>query len=166
MRWVLSFVAASVLLAGGCGGGSTGRRTPNAVTVIKAWSTALRHGDVNTAAAYFALPSVFADGPGPSGSPPVTIRDVADARLANQELPCGARFISAAREGRYVDALFLLTARSGPGGTTCGSGAGQTARVDFVITSGKIVAWIRAPDGSVPSAPSPGPTGPGGGPID
>ena len=144
-------MASAVLLGAGCGGGSNA--TSDAVKVISAWSNALRSGDINAAAGYFALPSVFADGPGANGAPAVTIRDGSDARFVNATLPCGAKLISAARSGRYVSALFRLTGRPGLGGTDCGSGAGTNARVDFEITRGKIVAWIRAP--LAPAAPPP-----------
>src|SRR5690242_6690288 len=43
----------------------TGNRPdPRAVVVIKAWSSALRRGDVRAAAAYFRLPSEFINGIG------------------------------------------------------------------------------------------------------
>jgi hypothetical protein len=148
-------LAGGVLLAGGCGGSLRPHRTTGAISVIKAWSSALRRGDVNGAAAYFALPSVFVNGSGPS--PVIRIHNLAQARLVNETLPCGAKFISAARAGRYVNALFALTSRPGPGGSDCGSGAGQTARVNFVISHGKIVAWIRAADAASPAPPPPAP---------
>jgi hypothetical protein len=161
LRWGLgSVLASAVMLGAGCGGASNA--TSNAVKVISAWSNALRGGDVNAAAGYFALPSVFADGPGANGAPAVTIRNRRDARFVNATLPCGAKLISAARSGRYVNALFRLTGRPGLGGTDCGSGAGTNARVDFEITNGKIAAWIRVP--LTPSAPPPGPISPGNGP--
>ena len=72
----------------------------------------------------------------------------------------GARFISADQRGAYVNALFRLTERPGPGGG-CGSGTGQTARTNLVIRGGRIVEWIRAPDdpgdnqhGTVPAQPA------------
>ena len=71
---------------------------------------------------------------------------------------------SADQRGRYVNALFRLTGRSGLGGSTCGTGVGQTARTNFVIVGGRIVEWIRAPDDpgdnrtpSVPAQPQPEP---------
>jgi len=159
-------VAGIALLACGCGGGAG--PTAAATKVIKGWSDALRKGDVSSAASYFALPSVFADGPGPYGQPAVTIGNLADARIVNASLPCGAKLISEARSGPFINALFRLTGRPGPGGSDCGSGAGQTARVDFQIVRGKITAWIRVP--LSPSAPpqqvnpggpnSPGPSNP------
>jgi len=124
-----------------------------AVSVIRAWSIALRRGDVDAAARYFALPSEFFDGAGAA----ISIRNEAEARAANAALPCGALLISATRRGRFVSALFRLTNRPGPD-AGCGSGTGQLARTDFVISHGRILAWIRAPEtgGGAP----PGRTGP------
>jgi hypothetical protein len=141
---------------------------PAAVRVIRAWSDALRRGDVDAAARYFALPSVMINGAGVNGLALVnTIETRVQAQAANASLPCGAKFISADQRGRYVNALFRLTNRPGPGGG-CGSGAGQTARTNFVIVGGLIAQWIRAPDepgdnrrGGAPPAPTgPAPPGP------
>jgi hypothetical protein len=175
---------AAALLAAGCG--SAGRllrhssrrpATPSAgassgvpasaVAVIREWSTALRAGQVTAAARFFRVPSVFYTGNGP----PVELRSRRQVELANASLPCGARFESAHREGRYVNALFRLTNRPGPGGEQgCGTGTGQTARTNFLIVDGRIVQWIRAPDepgdnGTPRTAPPPTPPGttPGGG---
>jgi hypothetical protein len=144
----------------------TGRPAdPAAVNVIRAWSSALRHGDVRGAARYFAIPSLMANGGGANGLAVITIRSLAEADAANASLPCGAKFISADQRGRYVNALFRLTNRPGPGGG-CSTGAGQTARTNFVIKDGRIVEWIRAPDdprdNSRPAPPSqqPSPTPP------
>jgi hypothetical protein len=138
---------------------------PAAVKVIRAWSSALRRGDVRGAARYFALPSEFINGSDASGGVPVIPIHTRDQAAAiNATLPCGAVFISADQRGRYVNALFRLTDRPGPGGG-CGSGAGQVARTNFVINQGRIVEWIRAPQdpgdnqgGNPPQAPSPTPT--------
>jgi hypothetical protein len=119
----------------------------NAVDVIRAWSDALRSGDVQSAARYFAFPSVMVNGSDAAGDALViTIDDRDQAEVANESLPCGARLISTDQRGRYVNALFRLTGRPGPGGTDCGNGAGTTARTNFVIIHGRIVEWIRAPD--------------------
>jgi hypothetical protein len=136
---------------------------PDAVNVIRAWSDALRRGDVRGAAGYFALPSVMINGSDTGGSALlITITTAAQAEAANETLPCGAQFVSADRRGRYVNALFRLTGRPGPGGSDCGGGVGQTARTNFVINQGRIVEWIRAPDdpgdnGGSPRQPSPAP---------
>lgn len=122
---------------------SSGQPAPAAtVQVIEGWADALRRGDVRAASRYFRLPSVFADG----SDPPVTIHNLAQAQLVNRSLPCGAKLISTHRIGGEVNALFRLTGRPGPGGGSCGSGAGTTARTDFDIQKGRIVAWVRAPD--------------------
>jgi hypothetical protein len=172
-----TFTASVALVLAGCGSGvlltgtaahSSLRSVPAAVSVIRAWSDALRRGDVRRAADYFALPSELVNGVGSNGRPElVLIRTLAQAEAVNETLPCGARLISTSRHGRYVNALFRLTDRPGPGGGGCGSGAGQTARTDFLIAHGRIVEWIRAPDqpgdngGSGPGgSTSPGPARP------
>lgn len=153
--------AALALLAGGCGGATRSHAASSHphpapvhhaaaapstdVAVIKGWSTALREGHLHAAAAYFALPSSFVNGGG-GLVPVVRIHSLREAELVNASLPCGATFISAERRGPFVNALFRLVGRRGPGGGDCGSGAGQTARTNFVIRAGKILAWIRAPD--------------------
>jgi len=143
--------------------------SPDAVDVIRSWSDALRQGDVRGAAGYFALPSVMINGTDTGGSALlITIDTPAQAEAANESLPCGAQLISADRRGRYVNALFRLTGRSGPGGSDCGGGAGQTARTNFVIAHGRIVEWVRAPDdpgdNGTPRTPAPAPS-PGGQPA-
>ena len=117
------------------------------VNVIRAWSDALRHGDVHGAAGYFALPSVMVNGSDGAGEAVViAIQTRAQADAANATLPCGARLVSAEQRGRFVNALFRLTGRPGPGGTSCAGGVGSTARTNFVIAHGRIVEWLRAPD--------------------
>lgn len=117
------------------------------IAVIRGWASALQRGDVHAAGGYFALPSEMIPGPDASGDAIVlTIRTRAQADAAQSALPCGARFVSADQRGRYVNALFRLTGRTGPGGSDCGSGAGATARTNFVISHGRILQWIRAPD--------------------
>jgi hypothetical protein len=150
---------------------------PAAVAVIRAWSDALRRGDVRGAARFFAHPSLMINGTDASGDAVViTIGTTAEAEEANASLPCGAVLLSTDQRGRYVNALFRLTGRPGVGGSTCDTGVGQTARTNFVIVGGRIVEWIRAPDdpgdnGNVPTvptvptptpspAPTPGPTVP------
>ena len=138
---------------------------PAAVAVIRSWSAALRRGDIHGAGGYFALPSEMINGADSNGDALVlTLRTRAQADAAQATLPCGARFVSADQRGRYVNALFRLTGRPGPGGTDCGSGAGLTARTNFVIAKGRIVEWIRAPDdpGDNASPPPPSSTAQGG----
>ena len=135
------------------------KANPAAVAVIRAWSQALRSGDVRGAARYFAVPSLLINGPGQGGEPFVTaIRSFSQAVSANASLPCGAQLISTRQRGRYVNALFRLTDRPGAGGG-CGQGAGATARTNFLIRHGRIVEWIRAPsepgDGGGPGPGTP-----------
>jgi hypothetical protein len=140
-----------------------------AVSVIRAWSNALRQGDIRGAARYFALPSVMVNGTDTSGGAlEITIATAAEAEAANATLPCGARLISADQRGRYINALFRLTGRPGLGGTDCGGGVGTTARTNFVIAHGRIVEWLRAPSDpgdnrtpGTPSPPTPAPAPPG-----
>lgn len=145
-----------------------GPRVPQAaVIVIRGWSNALRSGDVTAAARYFHLPSGFFAGSGP----PLVLRTLAQAESANADLPCGAKLISTELQGHFVNALFRLTNRPGPGGTSgCGTGVGQTARVNFVVARGQILEWLRAPDQpgdngtprttpTTPTSPGPAPNG-------
>jgi hypothetical protein len=138
--------------------------SPASIRVIEGWSEALRRGDVRAAAAYFQHPSEMINGVGPGGAAAlIRIRDAAQAEAANQTLPCGAKFISADQRGRYVNALFQLTGRPGPGGSTCGTGVGQTARTNFLIENGRIAEWIRAPDDPGDNGSPTAPRGSGGG---
>jgi hypothetical protein len=131
--------------------------------VIRAWANALRRGDVRRAAGYFALPSQFVNGPDSgAGVPVIAIHTFGQAEAVNATLPCGAEFISADQRGRYVNVLFRLTDRPGPGGG-CGSGTGQLARTNFVIAGDRIVQWIRAPydpGDNRPGGLPPGPAAP------
>ena len=104
--------------------------------MIDEWAKALASGDVDAAAAFFAIPSVAENGP-----ILVEISDVGDARLFNASLPCGAELIEAITEGDSTVATFRLTERPGPG--TCGEGTGGTAQTAFGIEDGKITQWRR-----------------------
>jgi hypothetical protein len=146
MAWRGLPLALALLVLAGCGGGGgsttttaqgvTGNADPADVHVIDAWVTALRQGNVNAAAGYFAIPSVAENGP-----VLLHIRSLDDARRFNQSLPCGARLIHADSAGRFTTATFRLTERPGPG--ICGPGTGGIAKTSFVIRGGKIVQWRR-----------------------
>lgn len=127
------------------GGGIPGEADEAAVEVIYEWSEALRRGDIEAAAARFAIPSV-------AENPPllVHIDSETEARLFNESLPCGGRLIRATSEGDFTTATFRLTERPGPG--SCGDGTGNTAQAAFVIEDGEIVEWRRVGE-SVPTAP-------------
>ncbi|MHB8659710.1 MAG: hypothetical protein ACYC91_17535 [Solirubrobacteraceae bacterium] len=143
------------------------------MAVIKGWSRALGRGDVSAAARYFAVPSrMINNGGSAAGASVISITSLAIARAANATLPCGAKFLTADQRGRFVNALFRLTDRPGPGGHSCGPGVGLTARTNFIITHGRILEWIRAPDdpgdnirpGGGNQTPAPSGTG-GSGPV-
>jgi hypothetical protein len=118
---------------------------PADVRVIDAWSTALRDGDVNAAAAFFAIPSIAENGP------TLRLESRADARLFNATLPCGAVLVGAESQGDFTTATFELTERPGPG--SCGPGTGGEAQTAFVIEDGKIVEWRRVAAGGPQPAP-------------
>jgi hypothetical protein len=162
MRRIAALVVAlSVLALVGCGSDEEDESGPapatlrgdeipggadeGAVEVIFEWSEALRRGDVEAAAASFAIPSVAENGP-----LLVHIDSEAEARLFNESLPCGGRLIRARSEGDFTTATFRLTERPGPG--SCGDGTGNTAQAAFVIRDGKIVEWRRV-GASPPTAP-------------
>jgi hypothetical protein len=115
------------------------------VEVIDAWSTALREGEVEEAADYFALPSVAQNGP------TVALQTREDVELFNRSLPCGAKLIRATSEGDSTIATFRLTERPGPG--TCGDGTGALARTEFLIEDELILEWRRVPIGGPGPAP-------------
>jgi hypothetical protein len=161
LRPALILALALALAAGGCGSsgkgaaalepGTQGPGVPaSAVAVIAAWADALRDGHPQRAAALWAHPSVMVNGPDSSGHLAlIHIRSEHDALLADESLPCGATLRATARSGRYVRASFTLGGRRGPGaGATACSGH---ASVDFLISDGHIVRWLRAP--SVPAGP-------------
>jgi hypothetical protein len=127
-----------------------GSADPGDVAVIDGWVTALRQGDVDAAAEYFAIPSVAENGP-----VLVRIRSLDDARQFNESLPCGARLIRADTAGEFTTATFRLTERPGPG--SCGPGTGGIAKTSFVIRDGEIVQWRRvgADAGGAPAPSNP-----------
>jgi hypothetical protein len=165
MRRIAFLIVALALLAtAGCGSGEEDEPGPasgtpavpgggeipggadeEAVKVIYGWAEALRRGDIEAAAASFAIPSV-------AENPPLLVRidSEAKARLFNESLPCGGRLIRARSEGEFTTATFRLTERPGPG--SCGDGTGNTAQTAFVIRDGKILEWRRVGT-SPPTAP-------------
>lgn len=136
---------ASVLFTA-CGGGEDstpatgGGERADEVAVIAAWSEALTAGDIDGAAALFALPSVAANGV------LVPIESERDARVFNESLPCGAELEDTEIAGKFITATFRLTTRRGVGACP---GDGNTAQTTFVIEDGLIAEWRRVglPDG-------------------
>ena len=134
-RWAL-LVAGLALVPSACGSGRhrrRRRRRPSAppaaprrperkpastrdVAVIRGWADALRHGDVERAVGYFAIPSVVSN-----GTAPIRLTGRDDVRIFNRTLPCGAKVLHAEDTGAFVVATFRLTERPGPG--RCGTGA-------------------------------------------
>ena len=131
-RALLPASAIAIALAG-CGGGGgsdsggqpkvAGDADPGDVRVIDGWVTALRHGDVDAAARYFAIPSVAENGP-----LLLHIRSLDEARRFNESLPCGARLVRAETPGQFTTATFRLTER--PGRASAGRAPGS--REDLV----------------------------------
>jgi len=120
------------------------------VAVIRDWTDALRHGDVDRAARYFAIPSVVSN-----GTPPIRLTSRADVRFFNRTLPCGAKFAEAVDTGMFVVATLVLTERPGKG--RCGAGAvGHEAYTAFLIRRHRIVQWRRVTQ----PAPEATPAGP------
>jgi len=150
-----ALVVLSLLALSACGGGNStsatsttstiaGNANPADVKVIDGWVTALRHGDVDAASRYFAIPSTAQN-----GAILARIRSFDDARRFNESLPCGARLVRADSAGEFTTATFRLTERPGPG--VCGPGVGGVAKTSFVIRDGKIVQWRRV--GAASGAP-------------
>jgi hypothetical protein len=110
--------------------------------VIRRWSDTLRRGDVPGAARLFAVPATVAN-----GTPPERLRNVGEVRAFNESLPCGARLLRTRRARGYTIATFRLTDRRGG---DCGDGAGATASTAFKVRDGRIVEWLRVPDGTRP----------------
>jgi hypothetical protein len=117
---------------------ATGPAQPQARKVINAWLRALRHGDVQRAAHYFALPSKFQN-----ATPVLTVRTERERIAVNLSLPCGARARAMGRAGAYTIVTFELTKRPG---ADCGTGAGNTARGAIRVERRQIKEWYRLPD--------------------
>jgi hypothetical protein len=117
---------------------ATGPARPEARRVINAWLRALRHGDVERAAHYFALPSKF------QNATPVLTVDTEPKRIAvNLSLPCGAKARRMGGAGAYTIVTFELTKRPG---SDCGTGVGGTARGAIRVERSRIKEWYRLPD--------------------
>jgi hypothetical protein len=115
--------------------------------VLEGWAAALRRGDPDRAARYFAVPAIVAQ------SMTVQLQTREQVRKFNDELPCGAKLLEVQHDGRYIVGTFRLTQRAGH---TC-TGVGELARVAFVIRAHHFTEWRQVPD--TPGA-SPGPDEP------
>ena len=169
-RWVL-LLAGLALAASACGSGGHLARTPPAertatptpppvpdrkpaaardVAVIRGWADALRHGHIERAVRYFAIPSVVSN-----GTSPIRLTSRADVRFFNRTLPCGAKVLRVEDTGAFVVARFRLTERPGPG--RCGAGVGGEASTAFLIRHRRIVQWRRVLEEPAPDATPAGP---------
>jgi ketosteroid isomerase-like protein/predicted small lipoprotein YifL len=124
--------------------------------VLEGWAQALREGDPDRAARYFAVPAIVAQ------SMTVELQTREQVRKFNDELPCGARLLEVQHDGRYVVGTFRLTERVGRSCST----AGQLVRVAFVIRQRHFTEWRQVPDrpGAPPGPDEPEDAPPPGGP--
>ncbi len=117
---------------------ATGPADAASARVIRAWSRALRRGDVEGAARYFSLPSKFQN-----GTPVLTI-DIPPERIAiNEALPCGGIPVRLGSAGPFTIVTFKLVKRVGG---DCGSAVGATARSAIRVADRHIREWYRLPD--------------------
>ncbi|HEY1538515.1 MAG TPA: hypothetical protein VGF63_03880 [Solirubrobacteraceae bacterium] len=133
---------------------ATGPADPARVKVIRAWSAALRDGDVAGASAQWGVPARVQN-----GSPVLRLSSAAEVRIFNGALTCGSIVTSTGgASGGFTIVRVRLTQRRG---ADCGSGTGHSARTAILVRGGRIVAWYRLPD--APNAPglAPPPTGDG-----
>lgn len=125
---------------------ATGAADPGGARVVRAWSDALRGGDIAAATALWAVPSKVQN-----GTPVLTLSSRALVRAFNASLPCGSVVTSTGGAGRdFTITTFRLTQRTG---ARCDAGSGATARSAVRVRDGKIVEWYRLPDD--PDSPSP-----------
>jgi hypothetical protein len=117
---------------------ATGPAQAQARRVINAWLRALRHGDVERAAHYFALPSKFQN-----STPVLTVHTERERIAVNLSLPCGAKARQMGGAGAYTIVTFELTKRPG---ADCGTGVGGTARGAIRVERRRIKEWYRLPD--------------------
>jgi hypothetical protein len=121
-----------------------------AAEVIDNWSTALREGDIEAAAEFFAVPSVAQN-----GTPPLDLDSREDVVTFNEALPCGAELVEATDHAGFTIATFELTERPGEG--QCGPGVGETAQTAFRIEDGLITEWRRVGGDGLPEPDIEGP---------
>ena len=83
--------------------------------MLEGWAAALRRGDPDRAARYFAVPAIVAQ------SMTVQLQTREQVRKFNDELPCGAKLLEVQHDGRYIVGTFRLTQRAGHTCTAAGS---------------------------------------------
>ena len=104
--------------------------------VLAAWARALRRGDEQAAARFFAVPALI------NQTPPMQLTSREQVRAFNAGLPCGARLVAVGRAGRYVIGTFKLTRRPD---NECDA-PGDTIRVGFLIRKGRFREWRQVQD--------------------
>ena len=116
---------------------------PRHVSVIRAWTAALRAGDMDAANALWAAPATVQN-----GTPVLTLASRAAIGIFNGSLPCGSVVTSAggASDGFTITTVRLTRRR----GARCDA-VGATARVAIRVRVGRIAEWYRLPDD--PDAP-------------
>ncbi|MEA2137858.1 MAG: hypothetical protein QOG56_1008 [Solirubrobacteraceae bacterium] len=116
---------------------------PRGMSVIRAWTDALRAGDVEAANALWAAPAKVQN-----GTPVLTLASPAAIALFNGSLPCGSVVTSAGgAPAGFTIATVRLTRRRG---ARCDA-VGASARVAIRVRDGRIAEWYRLPDD--PAAP-------------
>ncbi len=155
VRRLLIFAGLALLVAG-CGGeASAGKDNSRLFTkkpagkgaavsgdnsVVRSWADTLRRGDLDGAAALFAVPTRVQN-----GTPLLELRSRAAIRDFNHALPCGARVLRTVRDHGYLIATFRLVDRVGPGAMHPCRGKGAEASTAFKIVAGHIAEWRRVP---------------------
>lgn len=120
---------------------------PARANVIRAWSAALRAGDIDAASALWATPAKAQN-----GTPVMTLSSREAIGDFNGSLPCGSVVTSVGgAAGGFTIATVRLTRRKG---ARCDA-VGATARTAILVRDGRIVEWYRLPDD--PEAPAPQP---------
>ena len=134
MRKALPLLA--LLALAGCGSGS-----PDAESVVRAWSQALNTGDNNTAGKLFARGAEVVQ-----GNAVLTLRTEHDAIAWNAGLPCSGRILSIHTRGETATATFLLGDRPH---SRC-DGPGDRATAIVKVVRGKIVLWHQTGSSAQP----------------
>jgi hypothetical protein len=104
--------------------------------VIRDWLRAVKVGDYDHAAEFFARGAIIDQGR------PFRLPDAAAAKLFSQTLPCHANLIALEDEGATVLATFRLL--PGPGGSCEGR-----VQVRYTIRDGKFKEWRQLPPSPV-----------------